>query len=44
MENEIIKNAKEMARVLMNDCDIILKKTKDNELKIMYYRPKKLKG
>lgn len=44
MENEIIKNAKEMARVLSNDYDIILKKTKENELKIMYYRPKKLKG
>lgn len=44
MENIIRANAGRIAELLAKDYDIIIKKTKENKLKILYYRPKNLKG
>lgn len=39
MEQRIIEKAKEMASLLADNYDITIKKTKDNDIKILYYRP-----
>lgn len=39
MEQRIIEKAKEMASLLADNYDITIKKTKDNGIKILYYRP-----
>lgn len=42
MKQQIINKAEEMAGILENDYDVLLKKSKDNVLKIKYYKPKNL--
>lgn len=39
MEQEIIEKAKEMAGLLEKNYDITIKKTKNDTIKILYYRP-----
>lgn len=39
MEQQIIEKAKEMASLLADNYDITIKKTKDDDIKILYYRP-----
>lgn len=42
MKQQILNKAEEMAGILENDYDVLLKKGKDNILKIKYYKPKSL--
>lgn len=42
MEQEIRQNAEKMAELLQKDFDLIIKKQKDDTIKILYYKPKNL--
>lgn len=44
MERIIRANAGRIAELLAKDYDIIIKKTKENKLKIQYYRPKNIRS
>lgn len=39
MEQLIIEKAKEIASLLADNYDITIKKTKDDNIKVLYYRP-----
>lgn len=44
MEERLIKEAKRIVETLEKGFDIVLKRTKEGTLKIMYCKPIKLKG
>lgn len=39
MEQQIIEKAKQIAELLARNYDITIKKTKEDSIKILYYRP-----
>lgn len=43
MKDEILARVDEIVDILNKDFDVLIKKTKDGSLKIMFYRPKNLK-